>query len=99
ILVIAITLIGLASSSNFALSLSFLSIRAKTARDAAELSGMAQSMGYLLAAIGPMFIGFIYDITHAWIIPLIILIMITVVIIYVGFHAGRNKYVLETEGK
>src|SRR5699024_9000165 len=50
-IIFAITLIGIASSANFALSLSFLAIRAKGAKDAAELSGMAQSIGYLLAAI------------------------------------------------
>lgn len=93
--VIAITFIGIASSANFALSLSFLSMRAKSAKDAAELSGMAQSIGYLLAAIGPIFIGFIYDITHAWTLPLLLLMGITFVIIYVGMSAGQNKYVLE----
>lgn len=95
LIIFAISLIGIASSANFALSLSFLSIRAKNAKDAAELSGMAQSIGYLLAAIGPIFIGFIYDITHAWTVPLIILIGITFIIIYVGMQAGQNKYVLE----
>src|SRR5690625_921350 len=95
LIIFAITFIGIASSANFALSLSFLSIRAKDAKSAAELSGMAQSIGYLLAAIGPIFIGFIYDITHAWTVPLIILIGITFIIIYVGMQAGQNKYVLE----
>lgn len=91
-IIFAITLIGIASSANFALSLSFLAIRAK---DAAELSGMAQSIGYLLAAIGPIIIGYVYDITQAWTIPLIILIGITFVIIYVGMGAGQDKYVFD----
>jgi len=95
IIIFAITLIGIASSANFALSLSFLSMRAKNAKDAAELSGMAQSIGYILAAIGPMFIGFIYDITHAWTIPLLLLIILAFIIIYVGMSAGQNKYVLD----
>ena len=94
-IIFAITLIGIASSANFALSLSFLAIRAKGAKDAAELSGMAQSIGYLLAAIGPIIIGYVYDITQAWTIPLIILIGITFVIIYVGMGAGKDKYVFD----
>lgn len=94
-IIFAITLIGIASSANFALSLSFLAIRAKGAKDAAELSGMAQSIGYLLAAIGPIIIGYVYDITQAWTIPLIILIGITFVIIYVGMGAGQDKYVFD----
>ena len=95
---IAITFIGFSSSANFALSLTFLSIRAKNARDAAELSGMAQSVGYTLAAVGPIFIGFVYDLTYDWFTSLMILIVITFIIIYVGLSAGQNKYVLERKG-
>lgn len=95
---IAITFIGFSSSANFALSLTFLSIRAKNARDAAELSGMAQSIGYTLAAVGPIFIGFVYDLTYDWFTSLMILIVITFIIVYVGLSAGQNKYVLERKG-
>ena len=55
-LLISVGLLGIASSSNFALSLTFLSIRAKNPKDAADLSGMAQSMGYILAAAGTNFL-------------------------------------------
>src|SRR5690625_3111872 len=95
ITIIAITFVGISSSANFALSLSFLSMRAKNPKDSAELSGMAQSIGYSLAAVGPIFIGLLYDITHAWTVPLILLIGITLIIIYVGMNAGQNKYVFE----
>lgn len=92
-MMIATTLLGIASSSNFALALTFFSIRAKNAKDAAELSGMAQSVGYCVAALGPIVIGFIFDMTHQWTIPLFLLIGITVVIIYFGLSAGKNQYV------
>lgn len=42
-----------------------LSLRANHAKQAAALSGMAQSFGYLLAAIGPILTGFLYDATHS----------------------------------
>lgn len=93
--IIAMTLIGFSSSANFSLSLTFIAIRAKNARDAAELSGMAQTVGYTLAAIGPIFIGFVFDITQNWYIPLFLLIGITFIIIVVGLSAGQNKYVLD----
>lgn len=92
---IAVGLIGIASSSNFALALTFLSIRAKNAKDAAALSGMAQSMGYILAAIGPIIIGYMYDVTKGWTVPLFFLMGITLAIIFFGMRAGQNKYVLE----
>lgn len=92
---LAVTLIGISSSSNFALALFFLSVRAKTKIHSAQLSGMAQSIGYALAAVGPMFIGFIFDLTYSWTLPLIILIVVTLFIIYFGSQAGQNKYVLD----
>lgn len=95
IMIISIILIGVALSGNFALALSFLGIRARTAREAAELSGMAQSIGYLLAAIGPMFIGYLFDLTHAWTVPLFTLLIITVLVILFGLGAGRDKYVFD----
>jgi MFS transporter, CP family, cyanate transporter len=68
-------------------------MRARDARQAGELSGMSQSIGYILAAIGPLFIGFLYDFTHLWILPLITLIIITGLMIVFGVFAGRDKYV------
>jgi len=95
VILLATTLLGIASSSNFALALTFLSIRAKHAKDAAELSGMAQSVGYCVAATGPIIIGFIFDLTHNWTIPLAILIGVTIIIIYFGLNAGKNRYVFD----
>lgn len=88
-------MIGISSGSNFALALTFLSLRAKDKMQAAELSGMAQSVGYLLAAIGPVCIGYLFDLTQTWVIPLSFLIGIAMLIIYFGMYAGQNKYVLE----
>lgn len=95
IMMIATTLLGLASSANFALALTFLSIRAKHAKDAAELSGMAQSVGYCVAAFGPILLGLLFDITQDWKYPLFVLVGVIVVIIYFGMHAGKNRYVFE----
>lgn len=92
---ISTTLIGIPLGGCFALALTFLAIRAKTAKHAAELSGMAQSIGYLLAALGPVLIGFIHDLTNDWQIPLIVLIGVTFLATIFGMGAGRNKYVLD----
>lgn len=94
-LIICITLIGISLSGNFALALTFLGLRARTSTDAAELSGMAQSIGYLLAAVGPFAIGLLFDITQTWEIPLIVLICNVGVMYVFGLFAGRNKYVLD----
>src|SRR5699024_9591100 len=95
ILVISTTLIGITLGGSFALALTFLAIRARNAKHAAYLSGMAQSIGYLIAACGPIFIGFLYDVTHAWTFPLITLIGIAVLVLIFGLKAGQDRFVLE----
>ena len=58
-----VMLVGISGGANFSLSLMFFTLRTKSAQEAAALSGMAQSLGYLLAAVGPLLIGFLHDAT------------------------------------
>lgn len=95
VMVISTILIGITLSGSFALALAFLGMRARNARQAAELSGMAQSFGYTLAAIGPMFIGYLYDVTHVWTVPLLTLMGVAILVFIFGMGAGRNRYVLD----
>ncbi|SET08329.1 MFS transporter, CP family, cyanate transporter [Oceanobacillus limi] len=94
IMVVSTIFIGFALSGSFALALSFLAMRARTGKQAAELSGMAQAFGYSLAAFGPMFIGYLYDVTHVWNVPLITLMIVAGMVMMFGMGAGRNRYVL-----
>lgn len=93
-LMVSITFLGLTVGGWFALALTFLAIRAKDGRSAGELSGMAQSIGYLLAAMGPVLIGFLHDMTNDWTVPLVVLLGITIVVILFGLGAGRDRYVV-----
>jgi CP family cyanate transporter-like MFS transporter len=92
ILIASITLIGASLGGLFPLSLTYIGLRTKNASQAAELSGMAQSTGYFLAAAGPMFIGYLFDQTHLWTVPLYSLIIISVVVMIFGMLSGRNRY-------
>jgi MFS transporter, CP family, cyanate transporter len=93
ILIVSIILIGLALGGSFPLALSYIGLRARNGRQAAELSGMAQSTGYLLAAVGPFFIGYLYDLTHLWTFPLTALIVVSGIVMVFGMLSGRNRYV------
>ena len=93
ILIVSIALIGFALGGAFPLALSYIGLRARNANQAAELSGMTQSTGYLLAAIGPLFIGYLYDMAHLWTIPIITLIFVSVIVTVFGMLSGRNRYV------
>ena len=93
VIIVSILFLGIGLGGSFPLALTFLGMRARDARQAAELSGMSQSIGYILAAIGPLFIGFLYDFTHLWTLPLITLMIITGLMMVFGVFAGRDRYV------
>ena len=85
--------LGIASGSSFSLAMMFFTLRTKNSEEAAEISGMAQSFGYFLAALGPLFFGLLRDITNSWTIPLLLLIIISALIFIVGISAGKNSYI------
>lgn len=90
-------LLGLALGGYLSLALLFFILRTPDTRAAAELSGMAQSIGYLLAATGPLLFGWLHELTHGWTASLLALCGITLILLAVGMGAGRNKVVtLET---
>jgi len=93
---ISVILIGVAGGCAFSLSMMFFSMRTTSAVQASEMSGMAQSFGYLLAAIGPVLFGALHDFTESWAAPLIMLIGVSVVILLAGFEAGKKKVINET---
>lgn len=92
-------LLGIAGGSGFSLSMMFFTIRTKDGKEAAELSGMAQSFGYLLAAVGPVLVGVLHDRSNGWLMPLIFLIIISVVILAAGIVSGKEGTISDQSNK
>jgi len=88
-----VVLLGLGQGACFSLALTFFALRAPDPQHAAALSGMAQTFGYLLAAAGPSLFGVLRDATHAWTVPLALLVVITVCLLIAGLGAGRDAHV------
>ncbi|TGU84994.1 MFS transporter, partial [Mesorhizobium sp. M00.F.Ca.ET.186.01.1.1] len=86
-------LLGVSQGAAISLALTFIVIRAQDVRQAARLSGMAQSIGYLLAAVGPIVVGLVYDWQQSWTLPLTILCFVSLFVILSGIGAGRNQTV------
>jgi CP family cyanate transporter-like MFS transporter len=82
---------GFGSGATMILGLTFIGLRASSAHQAAALSGMAQSVGYLLAAFGPPLMGKIHDASGDWRIPLIACALLAVVMAAFGIFAGRDR--------
>lgn len=86
----AAILFGIATGTAFSLAMMFFSLRTDTVFEAADLSAMAQSIGYLIAATGPVVFGLLYDVTNNWTSSLILLIIAAVVILFTGLGAGKD---------
>lgn len=82
---------GFGSGATMILGLTFIGLRASSAHQAAALSGMAQAVGYLLAACGPPVMGKIHDANGDWHIPLIAVALISIAMAVCGALAGRDR--------
>lgn len=88
-----VVFLGIGNGSAFSLSMMFFTLRTKDGYEAAELSGMAQSLGYLLAAVGPVLVGGLQDITGSWTLPLSMMALFAIVMLIMGVASGKNKQV------
>lgn len=88
-----VSLLGLGQGASISLALTLFALRTTDATEAAALSGMAQSVGYLLAAAGPFLFGVLHDLTRSWSLSLALLFTVTVGLLLAGLGAGRDAYV------
>lgn len=93
LLIIGIIIVGLAMGACFSLCMTFFSIRARTSDGSISLSGFGQSVGYLIAAVGPFLIGYLHDATESWDSGIIALIVMSVLFFVFGYPAAKNKVV------
>lgn len=82
--------LGLGCGGVFVLGLSFIGMRVSTSKMAASLSGMAQFVGYTLAATGPSITGGLHDSSGSWNSTLLLCMLIATVILLLGMFAGRD---------
>lgn len=80
----------------FPFVLTLIGLRARTPAGTAALSGFAQSIGYLIAIVGPFGVGLIRDATGGWTVPLLVLLALCVPQYVVGLAAARPRH-LEDE--
>lgn len=88
-------LLGLASTGAFGLCMTLFSLKTTTAAETAAISGMAQSAGYLLAAVGPVSFGVIYGAVHSWTLLLLALIVLDIFMLLAGLAVERRKTIFD----
>lgn len=91
--VLWMVLLGLAGGASFALAMMFFTLRTRTASEAADLSGFAQSIGYLFAATGPILFGYLHDLFGGWNVAGWLFVVVALILFLCSFRASKNEYV------
>lgn len=89
-------LLGLGQGASFPLALTLIVLRTRTSTDAARLSAMAQTGGYLIAALGPLLAGALHALTGGWSWSLAALLVLLGPQALAGVRVGRGGYVAGT---
>lgn len=87
---IALLFLSSGGSASFSWAMTMLSLKTKDAGEAIKLSGMTQSFGYLLAAVGPTLCGVIFDNTGTWSYVLGLFLGITFAMVITGILAAKR---------
>lgn len=86
---IGLTLVGLGLGSSISLAYTLIGLRTKHEKTTASLSGMSQSSGYYLAALGPLLFGIAFDIFGDWNLLIWLMLVCAVLFIYFGRRSGK----------
>ncbi|WP_051471884.1 CynX/NimT family MFS transporter [Patulibacter minatonensis] len=86
-----VLVLGLGQGTGISLALTLFVLRSRTPEGAGELSGMAQTVGYLIAAGGPLGAGALHDLSGGWTLPLVALLVLLVAMVPAGWRAGADR--------
>jgi CP family cyanate transporter-like MFS transporter len=87
------TLLGIGTGGTFSLTLLLMASRAKDEVIARRLSSMAQGIGYMISALGPLIGGLLHSISGGWTLTILALIAICGAQLAAGVAAGRSGVV------
>ncbi|KEA63607.1 ABC transporter permease [Marinobacterium lacunae] len=83
------SLIGISGGAALSLSLTLFALRTNSTIEAVSLSAMAQSVGYMIAAAGPLVIGTLNDLSGSWFYAVALLLALQVLQCLAGLVAGK----------
>jgi len=84
-----VLVLGVSQGSCLGLAIFFMLARAPDAGVAASLSAFSQSVGYLVASVGPLMVGLLHSATGSWNIPVALLLVLCAAELATGLLAGR----------
>jgi CP family cyanate transporter-like MFS transporter len=84
-----IVLLGFGQGASLGLGIYYTMARAPDPGTAASLSAFVQGIGYLIASLGPLLIGFLHTATGGWSVPVVVLLVLCIPQVVTGWLAGR----------
>ena len=82
---------GMGQGAALGLAIYFTAARAPDAVTSASLSAFTQGAGYLVAASGPLVVGFLHAVTGGWTVPVLALLVVIGGQGIVGWQAARAR--------
>ncbi|HGQ1501430.1 CynX/NimT family MFS transporter [Streptococcus pneumoniae] len=87
-------LIGTATSALFPYLMVNFSLKTSAPEKTAQLSGLSQTGGYILAAFGPTLFGYSFDLFHSWVPSVAALLLIDILMTAALFTVDRADKIL-----
>lgn len=87
-------LIGTATSALFPYLMVNFSLKTSAPEKTAQLSGLSQTGGYILAAFGPTLFGYSFDLFHSWVPSVAVLLLIDILMTVALFTVDRADKIL-----
>lgn len=86
-------LLGVGQGAAIGIALALLGLRAADSAHAAQLSSMAQGIGYLIAAFGPVMLGALHQLTGSWPLAFVITLVALAFQTASGLGAARDRQI------
>ncbi|GLW05846.1 MFS transporter [Microtetraspora sp. NBRC 13810] len=88
-----VILLGLGQGPIFPLTLTIIVLRSRTAEDTIALSTMAQSVGFVIAAAGPLTLGLLRTATGTWTAGVALLLALLAPQLLTGLASARDRHI------
>src|SRR5699024_12470778 len=85
--------LGGGTTTTLVLAMTLFGLKTTSSADTRNLSGMVQSVGCLISALGPIVVGNLYSQTHNWFASLIVIAIAAIFFTVCGVIAERKQFV------
>ncbi|UJF23643.1 MFS transporter [Suttonella sp. R2A3] len=87
---LCVIVLGIGACASFTFCLMLFALRGQNAVQSAALSGMGQTVGYMIAAFGPFTVGWLLESSGGWTLPIYGLLAVTIILMSTGWFAGQR---------